>query len=261
MPKATVNEWSRYQKADDTGKQRIIWAGFGEPGSGKTTFALTAPGPIVVQSFDMGLEGVVEPFAKTKDIYVAEYDWHPTDEMDQDVAIEIRDKFIEDFEHAIQRARTVVWDRETDIWELFRYAEFGAPNDNPKDYAKLYQRYRRYINMPKALDINFGLIQGMKSPWGMKANSKSGAQQLTKSQDRIRKGMDEIESLVHVNIEHTRERVRNEDGSGAESKFLLNVGKSRGPGSRDVQDQQFENLSFAELAMLVFPESEPENWI
>ncbi len=260
MAKPTGNPFARFAPASTTAKPRLLWAGFGEPGSGKTTFALTAPGPIVVQSLDMGLEGVVEPFTADKDIYVAEYDWHPTDDMEQEHAIEIRDKFIADFEHAITIARSVVWDKETDVWELFRYAEFGAPNDSPKDYAKLYQRYRRYINLPKALDINFGLIQGMKSPWAMQPSSTTGKPQLTKSKARIRKGMDDIESLVHVNIEHERLKVRNDEADGFVSQFLLHIGKSRGPGSRVVQDQTFENLTFGEFAQLVFPETTEDDW-
>jgi hypothetical protein len=258
MAKSPSNPFDRYVKADDGIKNRLIWASFGEAGSGKTTFALTAPGPIVIQSLDMGLEGVVEPFTRDKEIYIAEYDWHPTDEMDQDQAIDLRDKFIEDFEHAVLHARTVIWDKETDVWELFRYAEFGKPNDSPKDYAKLYQRYRRYINMPKSSDINFGLLQGMKSPWAMKATG-SGAKSLTKSPDRIRKGMDEIDALVHINLQHRREREAGDEG-GFKSVFYIDVGKSRGPGSRDVQDQTFQNLTFPEFAVQVFPDTDVEDW-
>lgn len=247
------NMFSRYSKATIDVKERIIAASYGEPGAGKTTFWLTAPAPVVFLSFDKGLEGVVEPYAGTKDIYVDEYEWAPAPgaEMEQDEAIAIRDKFTENFEYAVQHARTVVWDKENDVWDLFKYAEFGPERAGaPKNWESLKQRVRRLINMPKATDINFGLIQGMRNEWVSQVNKRTGAKGITRSGNRVRAGMEDVESLVHVNIEHIREN----------GVFSLHVGKSRGPGSRDVQDQTFTNLTFPDFAMLVFPDSEPETW-
>lgn len=247
--------FSRFIKADQGYKPRIIGASCGEYGTGKTHFWLSAPGPIVVQSFDQGMEGVVEKFQGEKDIYLAEYEWSPTEALGQREAIELRDKFIADFEHAVTVARTVIWDRETDIWELFRYSEFGGPNDAPKNYAQLNQRYRRLINMPKAVDINFGCIQGMKDVWDSKMNNNTGKKTPFNTGNRKSAGFSELEGLVHVNLEHVRE--------GGE--FRIRVGKARGPGSQDVQDQEFpvasEGNPFVEFAQLVFPGTSEEDWL
>lgn len=241
----------RFAKVSTMAKPRLIWAGYGEVGTLKTTFGLSAPGPIVVQSLDQGLEGVVEGVALDKDIRECKYEWNPTDDMGQDEAIRIRDSFIEDFETAVGCARTVLWDKETQIWEVFRYAEFGAPNGNPRDYGALYQRYRRLFNMAKASTINFGVIQGMRSPWGETIKA-SGKTQLSKSAVRERKGMDEVEELVHVNIEHFRS---DEDG-----KFKMRIGKARGPGARTVQYRTFDYMDFTDLALMIFPDTEDSEW-
>src|SRR6266404_5659998 len=111
------NEFARYTKTDRSIKQRIIGLSVGEPGSRKTSFWLEAPAPIIVFSFDKGMEGVVSRFPEEKEIYVKEYEWLPTSDTGQEEAIEKRDAFTEDFEHAIQVARTVVIDKETDLWE------------------------------------------------------------------------------------------------------------------------------------------------
>jgi len=251
MAKA-VDKFARFVKADQDVKNRLIWASVGAPGSGKTHFALTAPAPIVVFSMDRGLEGVVEPFQKKKDIYVAEYDWSPTEDLDQQVAIDLRDKFIEDFEDAVQNARTVIWDKETDIWEMFRYAEFGAPNDSPRNYPALNQRYRRLINMAKASDINFGCLQGMKAEWASKVNKKTGAQGAAATGAMIRAGFGELEGLVHVDLFHRYDK--------AEKDYIIEVGKSRGPGGFEVQGETLSNVTFAELAQMVFPDSTDEDW-
>lgn len=254
-------KWARYIRADASVKNRFIGLSCGEPGSRKTTFWLEAPGPTVIQSLDQGLEGVVAQVLDkdpSKEIYVSEYSWapNPDDEigMLQDQAIEIRDKFTADFEYAIQNARTVVWDKEGDVWEMFRYAEFGAANDAPRNYPMLNQRYRRLISMAKASNCNFGLIEGMKDEWVSKTNNKTGAQGAVASGNRIRAGFGELEGLVHMVLTHT--------GTCADD-WALTVGKARGPGGHDVAGQTFAYAdvpSFVELAQLVFPETSEDDW-
>lgn len=257
--KTQTSIWSRYQKASTPPRQRLIGLSVGEVGTGKTHFWLGAPGPIVVFSFDKGLEGVVEPYQDVKDIYVSEYDWSPTDELNQDEAIKLRDKFIEDYEHALQHARTILWDKETDVWSLFRYAEFGGATDAPRNFDVLNQRYRKYVNMPKSLDLNFGCIEGMRDEWGTRINTKTGKEQGKPTGNRIRTGFNELDGLVHLTLFHTRERRTSENGSVSPA-FCVEVGKARGPGGFDVQEQKFENLSFTEFAMLVFPGTDEDTW-
>jgi hypothetical protein len=252
MAKTSSNPRDRFALAAPEAKQRLIARSAGEVGTGKTSFWLGAPGPILVQSLDKGLEGVVEKVMRDtgKEIRVAEYDWTPTEDLSQDEAIELRDRLIEDFEFAIQNFRTVIWDKETNIWELFRYAEFGEPNDAPRNYPKLNQRYRKYVNMPKATGINFGCIQSLKDHWISKAKKDGSGMQGFNTGERIPQGFSELDELVHIDLFH-----RYENGT-----FYLDVGKSRGPGGQDVQGQTFENLTFTEFAMLVFPDTTEEDW-
>lgn len=248
---------SRYTKVTTESKHRIIAASYGEVGMLKTSFWLGAPGPIVIQSTDNGLEGVADVYLKqlyettgqTKDIYVIEYNAQ-TAGVTQEEAEEVRLAIESDFEHALSFARTIVWDKETGIYEVCKYAEFGAPSDNPSNYYALDQRYRTLINKAKAADVNFGLIQGMKTAWVPKVNKKTGAQGAAKSDDRVRRGFREIEELVHINIEHAFE----------EDQFVMKIGKSRGPGGRDIQNSTIPFVSFAEFATLIFPDSELSDW-
>ena len=138
------------------------------------------------------------------------------------------------------------------MWDLFKYAEFGPERAGvPKNWESLKQRVRRLINMPKGTDLNFGLLQSMGNEWVPQVNKKTGAKGIAQTGNRIRKGMDDVESLVHSNITH--ERING-------TTFALHVGKSRGPGAPDVQDQTFENVSFPEFAQLVFPDSLVTDW-
>lgn len=242
-----------FERSSGLCRNRIIARSEGEVGSGKTHFWLTAPGPIVVQSLDQGLEGVALGEYDKKDIYPIEYDWSPTEDLEQDAAIEIRDQFIKDFEYACKHARTVLWDKEGQVWEMFRYAEFGAPNDAPRNYPKLNQRYMKHVNFPKSLDINFGLIQGMKDEWKTIRTKKASGESVEKGAatgNRIPAGFGDLGGLVHINLYHRRE-----DG-----KFYIRVGKARGPGAHDIQDQEFANITFAELGVLAFPDTSEEDW-
>lgn len=256
------NGWDRYTKVTEKSRQRIIAASFGEVGTLKTSFWLTAPDPIIIQSTDKGLEGVVDVYlkqlyeetGKRKEIYVVEYD-PAVGNMAQEEAIEVRDKFEEDFKDALTRARTVVWDKETGTYEIFKYAEFGAPSSNPSDYYSLDQRYRHLVNLAKDTDINFGLIQGMKTPWKTvtKGDGKAKGAPTT---DRMRRGFRELEEIVHINVEHALEADEN-----GENQFVLKIGKARGPGGRNVQNQTIPYCDFPSFATLIFPDTEIESWM
>lgn len=258
--KQASSEWARYKKASDAVKPRLIGLSVGEPGSRKTSMWLEGPGPIVVFSFDQGLEGVIERYQDDKDIYVKEYEWMPTEQTSQEDAQAIREEFTADFEHAIQNARTVLIDKETDLWELFRYAEFGAPKDSPLNYPALNQRYRRIVNMPKATSINFGLIEGMKDEWVPKVNKKTGAQGAASSGSRIRAGFKELDGLVHLVLYHK--------GLGPDT-WALEIGKARGPGGFQIagtelpyklSEEDDDVLSFAKFGTLVFPDTDETEW-
>lgn len=250
MAKATKNPLDIFDLADPAYRHRIIGLSMGEVGGGKTHFWLQAPAPIVIFSLDQGLEGVVEQFVEQgKEIRVREYEWMPTEETSQEEAVELRDKFTAEYELAIQHARTVILDKETHVWELFRYAEFGAPNDAPRNYPALNQRYRRLINLAKATDVNLGLIQSMKDEWTTKTKA-DGGQKGFKTGDRVAQGFSELDGLVHVVLTHRREQ----------GKFFIDISKSRGPGGQDVWDQTFEGYSFSDLAQLIFPSTNEADW-
>src|SRR5712671_5033437 len=201
----TASVWpAGFQPAPTVSVPRLIGRSVGDVGTGKTHFWLTGPGPIAVQSFDQGTEGVVEQFAEKKKIVLKHYEWSPTDDsFSQADAVTLRDEFITDFTKLILQARTVVWDTESMVWELFRYAEFGGPSENPKNHAALNQRYKRVVSMPKSLTINFGCTQSLKDEWvtKIKANGKEGA---GPSGGQKAWGFTELPAIVHINLSHTR---------------------------------------------------------
>lgn len=259
MPKVSASPFARFTPAPTDYRHRLIAVSSGEVGTGKTSFWLGAPAPIVIQTLDQGLEGVVEPFAREKEIYVANYDMGvgPGEEFSIEKAVEARDKFMEDFDVALANARTIVWDRETDVWPLFMYAEFGVPQTEAfgaataKDWDALKGKLRGMYAKAKACDVNFGVIQGMKNEWKQVTNPRTGNKTGNQTGRRIPSGMDDVDALVHLTLHHEREN----------GQFTVTVGKSRGPGGHDIQDKTYPNITFKDLAQSVFPDSDESDWV
>lgn len=260
VAKTTTSAFSRYTRAtvEAYTRYRLVGLSVGEPGSMKSTFWLTGPAPIVVLSFDRGMEGVVDRILRDvspdKEVYVKEYEWLPTEDTSQQEAQELRDLYTEDYEHALQNARTVIVDKETDLWELFRYAEFGAPNDAPRNYPALNQRMRKLVNMAKQYDANVGFIEGLKDEWGEKVNKKTGAKGAASTGNRIRQGFGELDGLVHQVLYHS--------GVGPAS-WAIEVGKCRGTAGAELAGQTFTFSEIPDLptfAQTLFPDSDESEW-
>lgn len=259
MAKTAINTWQDYNKATADASLRTIWMASGEVGSGKTRFGLTGPSPILVQSLDMGTEGVVEQVLKEfpdKQIYIKEYDWDPSTDFSQQKAVEIRDAIVADFMFGLKNARTILWDKETDIREVFQYAEFGGPTDgNIKDYAKLNARYFHLINTAKKTPgVNFGLFQAMKDEWMIgdsgKVNPTTGEKKksFNKTGKRIRAGFERLDELVMTEMHFVRH--------GGE--FSIEIGKCRQ--NTALQDKEFGGMTFSDFGQLLIDGTEAGDW-
>jgi len=252
MAKTKSVEWGNFKPVNDAVPFRLIWRSYGQEKVGKNHFGLTAPGPIAIQSFDIGLEGVVEKFRHPplgpKEIVFTEYEFDKTDDS-QEAAQVICTRFVEDYELALQKARTVVWDTESEVWELFRFAEFGmneqgVSTDRPARYVKLNSRYRDLIQLAYDAGVNLQLIQKVKERW--KENAKGSP---VPSGNFEPTGFKEAGYIVQVNLKHTWEKERG---------FIIDVVNCRQ--NMGIAGDQFENLNFPELAQLVFPESQETDW-
>ncbi len=267
-----VSPFAGYERATAQFTPRIILLLTGEVGAGKTDFALGAPGPIVVHTFDQGTEGVVEEHvARGKEIYLAKYDLgvEVGAEVTHEMVVRVRDEFIANFEADISRARTIVIDRETDLWNYHVHAETGTDDKFAaavaKDWPKIKAKLRRLTSMAKASKINLIYVQGMRNTWSKVVNPKTGNTTSVPDGGRQPDGMDSVEADVHIVAD-----LRRVDQAEGPSKFYLHVGKSRGPGSRLVQGQTFEvvkpnedgepEFGFSHFASMVFPDTNPEDW-
>lgn len=254
-----ADPWSTYELATADKSYRQIALLSGEVGTGKTRYALTSPGPLLVQSLDRGTEGVVEQILEDmpdKKVYVKEYEWNPdgdSGDFTQEDAIKVRDEIIKDFEFARTHGHGALWDKETDIWKVFRYAEFGGPSDAPKNYDRLNQRYFHLINLAKSTPgFNFFLIQSMKDEWGTEVvvdqNSGGRKKKPIQTGRRVRQGFDRLDEIVFTEMHFIRK-----DG-----EFMFQIGKCRQNSA--LMDQEIPAVTFAEFGTLLYPSTSEEDW-
>lgn len=258
MAKPTLE--SEFEQVGKDKHYRTIAAVSGEVGVGKTHLALTAPGPIVVFNIDRGLEGVVEQdeFAD-KDIYQHLINWSPGETDDdnelQSSAIQLKNLFKEKLKAAIRAgARTIVVDTGSRLWEIYRYAQFGAPNGQTRDYAKVNQEFEAFINIVKDSTANLFILQSMKNHWNMKGDNWH-------VDGREIWGYEHLPSAVMVELFiHLDKKVpvdpTNEDPN---YRYVMEVGKCRQ--NLRLQDTTIPRMEFAQLGRMLVPGTKSKDWL
>lgn len=256
--KPTKGEWGSFQELSKEARYRLILRSYGPEKVGKNHFGFTAPGPIAVQSFDIGLEGTVEKFLREGKVIVAsayEFDRSNLESIDQDEAIVLRERFMRDYKFALTRARTVIWDTETEVWELFRYAEFGKASDAPKDYVTLNARYRDLIQLAYDSGCSLQLIQKVKEKWGSyEATDQNGRKKLKPIALGVMEptGFKEAGYIVQTNLEHTWSKA---EGFGV---HVVNCRQNMALAGEHYTGRSCP--TFVDLAMMVFPDSTDADW-
>lgn len=185
-----------FSRADVRVRPRLIMAIDGLDGSGKTHFALTAPGPIAYLNFDVGYEGVLHKFTG-KEIVQADYLLRKTTTgqiaVSQEKAKELWASLVRSYTWALEHTRTVIVDTATDAWELLRLARFGkVAQIMPEQYGPVNAEYRRFVTLAYEYDANLILLHKMKERYDRKAGATRG----TPTGIMERAGMKETRFLV-----------------------------------------------------------------
>lgn len=163
----TVLEKAGFTRINREAKRRLIISAEGDEGTGKTTWALTAPAPIVILNLDLGTEGIIENFPG-KEIYAvgpAQGLSLPShkDPNKQKTADRAWGIFLSEYEKALDSsmkpggARTIIIDTATDLWALARLAVLGKLSQvQPHNYVEVNAWFEGVINA--AFDYNANLI-------------------------------------------------------------------------------------------------------
>lgn len=275
-------------------KRRIVIAIDGRERQGKTHFCLTAPGPIVYLDFDMGGEGVVEKAqAKGKTIIrTAPFVARPPETTDEDVQVLSQaewDRFKKSYDAFLTKpalsvngvkvkARTVIIDTGTEMYELLRLAWFGKLTQiSSFKYRETNSIMRDIVRAALESDVNVILTHKMKAEWkkgaGDDKQSKTGAYE--------RAGFEEMGHLVQANLFAYRAPLfgasdakwKFKPGSGEAHEWTTTARAERGDLGFRVRfldsrhDPTLEGIeltddgaTFTDVARMIHPDTTEDDW-
>lgn len=188
-----------FVKAGSETRKRLIVAVDGLEKCGKNHFAFTAPGPIAVQSFDIGIDGVVQKFQKEKDIYVSERRLELPGVLIKEAEAQVVSNAAQkawkeitgDYKDALatKEIRSLIWDTGTEMWEILRLARFGKLTQvMPHHYGPVNAEYRDLLRLAYDGEKHLIILHKMKEAY--KNDKPSG--------EYKRAGMSDTGFLVQV---------------------------------------------------------------
>jgi len=243
-----------FDKATSTLKKlRLLMRIGGLEKQGKTHFALTAPGAVGVLDNDRGIEGVVEKFADEKDIYVKSFREMPMKTPEDYTA---RWNAFDDYYHRLLSdvaVRSIVWDTDTETWEMARLAYFGRPSNIPLKYPPLNALYRKLIDEAYDADKNLILISRYKKQYVRKSPTSDDSAWNGKYEAA---GFGELKDIVQVNL---RARLVEDEETGklVPSVEVINCRQNM---SENGEIYYGDEACFSWIAAMIIEGTTPEDW-
>lgn len=237
---------SPFAPLPSTDTHRLIVVSSGADKTGKNHFGYTMPGPIYGLYFDpMGYEGVAQKFIRgevegfpKKEIYGKTFTFRKDREGKEEAEI-VRDAFEAAYDYALSHARSIQID-ESELWEIYRFAEYGRESSKGIFYGPLNRRVSGLIQAAGEAGVNLQLIQKVKTAW---VNDKP-------TTDVVARGYQDAKYIAQINLFHTWSK---ETGFGIE---VVNCRQNMG-----LAGDQYSNTSFPEIAQAVFPDSDEGDWL
>jgi hypothetical protein len=125
-------------------RKNVVLAVCGQEKSGKSHFALSAPGPIAIMNIDIGLDGVACKFQDAKPllqciINIPQQIGKRNPEVVKAAALKSMAKFYTNYELALKSksVRTIVIDNSTSLWEIMLLSHFGKTVQIPQHLRTL----------------------------------------------------------------------------------------------------------------------------
>lgn len=166
-------------------KQRLVWSVYGDTKTGKSSFALWGPEPVVVADMDKRLEIVINDFIsgkttgapkiiKTMDIQLPKVDAasRKLDSAVQKQAELIWDRFLNNYDKALKSSmlsggvRTIAIDTGTELLDLRLMAEFGRLlGINPRDRGGANAEFTEIMRRGESYNANVVWLHHVKDEW------------------------------------------------------------------------------------------------
>lgn len=192
-----------WQKAEKLNHDRMVIGVWGAPKTGKTHFALSAPGPIYYHNFDWGIEHHLGKL-QGKEVFVASYLTEGPDLTGAEAKAMLKG-FERDYAAALKAGSgTIVIDTSTQLWQITSKVfleEIKAKRRDgqvyPFDYADANAYFQNLINQVKNTSMNMVLIQRAQSKYNASGQDTGEVKQ---------QGNNQIPYLVQVQMHLTKDK-------------------------------------------------------
>jgi len=261
--------------ADKAPNYRLIICSRAKEKHGKTHFSLTSPGNIAYLNYDKGEEGVMEKFLKDRPerkIYTCELpkplfrkrltgeEAKKREEGETKLRLEQYDKYWLKGRDAFEAAatnpliKTIVVDTCTEFYESVRLARFGKLTEvMPQHYGPVKSEFRDVVRMAfDRKDLNVIFVHKMKKEYQENSAGKAAWTGRLEMQ-----GFEDMGYIAQVTITHLREKIP----SGG-VKFGIRIDDCRiNPDVIGLELWSDDGMcDFANLGMVVYPDSTQEDW-
>ncbi len=183
----------------------------GEDKAGKTTFELSAPGPLGIQDFDFGIARAISgrPDLKAK-LEMPGTEYHSYSfkiparlnrKNDAEVLKQfepVLDRFLDDFYKMVDNPaiRTIIWDTATEIWKIIQYVGSGRMEKIPWNLRpEMNARYRGLLDAAGEAGKHMVLTHKVKNEWA-EVVGMDGKKSTSKTGNLVRDGFDELHYAV-----------------------------------------------------------------
>jgi len=202
--------WNRVTPALSV--RRVFMEICGDTGTGRTTLALTAPGPIAILHFGEKIEGIANQFVTAgKDIRELTFSpFYPPGISEAEIvkmAAETWKEFEAAWYDAFHWARTIIMDTHTDGWEAVRLAFFGDVKPDggrmETNWGPVNARWGGLFKMVRSpkVESNVIIIGATEDEYKETVNPKTGLPgQGKKTGVTVRKGQKYIPRICDVSI-------------------------------------------------------------
>jgi len=214
---------------------------YGETSTGKTTFALSAPGPIALFTANEKLDGIIQPFAQEKEIRIFNFALAAGDKKKGSPKWGEVQEALSD---AVTWARTIIIDTDSEMYEAARYFHFGKLTQvKPHHYAGLNADWKKVFDSRfRGMDKAVNLIAVSKLKERYKNNKPTGVM--------VPQGQSDMPYMADVVVRTQKTK---------KGEYTLEI-KKGWMNDADTQDYgELEGMEFGSLMELV-TETPEEEW-
>ena len=249
--------------------KRLMMSIAGDAGTGKSTFALTAPGPGLGVILDRGIEqstredAIVAPQLENWGFQILSPPMPSAAKQEQFAShwVNVRDTIYR--AAANVEARSIMFDGDTESWQLQRAAEFGKLTKVPSHlydgvnsarrafYARCFDSGKNFIATNTLSKIYVTKLM----PDGTPEKNSAGNDVRVWNGEYERKGFSDQTYLwqVHVLALH-------EVSAGGEHTYGIKIEMNKLNPSVEGMELWGEECNFQTLAQYTYPNSKPEDW-